>query len=483
MDLPFRRCSHPALAFAALLSVACTLENHGGADEPPHPGAGIYLQYCASCHGVALDGRGGSSLLLPDLRHGSAREDIFRSIHDGIVEMGMPAYGDAFSDDQIDDLVDYIVRFEDLGDAALPARERRSYDRIQSIEYNIGVEVWVEGLNIPWALAFIDDRVALVTERPGRLRIVEDGVLIPTPVQGTPEVLARGQGGMLDVAIDPDYEENGWIYLSFSHEIDGGRGMTKVVRGRLSGEEWIDEETLFEADHDSYNRSGVHYGSRIAFCDAGYLYFAIGDRGRMHDAQRLDLPNGKIHRIGRDGSVPDDNPFVGEEGALPTIWSYGHRNPQGLAFHPVTGDLWSTEHGPRGGDELNLVLPGVNYGWPVITYGINYDGTIITRRRTHPEMEQPVWVWTPSTGTCGMAFLTSDEFPFWENQLLAGGLATEDLRVLLIEDQRVIHEEVLYKGFARTRDVRTGPDGAIYVVLNNARGEILRLTNQGERFN
>lgn len=250
--------------------------------------------------------------------------------------------------------------------------------------------------------------------------------------------------------------------------------MTRIVRGRIEDGTWVDEEVIFEAPHDTYLPTRHHYGSRIVFSPDDHLYFSIGDRGRQDQAQDLSRPNGKVHRIHRDGSVPDDNPFVGRQNAIPSIYSYGHRNPQGMAFHPETGDLWAVEHGPFGGDELNRVEMGMNYGWPVITYGINYDQTIITEERRRPGMEQPVYYWRPSIAVSGLAFYEGSQLPYWQNQALVSALRYKDVRIVQIEDGRVMHEEIILKDAGRVREAVPGPDGSIYVVLNEP-GMIVRM--------
>jgi glucose/arabinose dehydrogenase len=269
----------------------------------------------------------------------------------------------------------------------------------------------------------------------------------------------------MDVAVHPDYPENGWIYLSFSDPGPNGTAMTKVVRGRLREGALVDQQTLFEAPRSLYRRGGVHFGSRFVFDGKGHVFFSIGERGHQQDAQDLSRPNGKVHRIHEDGRVPEDNPFAKRAGAMPTIWSYGHRNPQGLARHPVTGALYDAEHGPRGGDELNLVLPGRNYGWPVITYGMNYDGSPITALTAKEGMEQPIVHWTPSIAVCAIDFYAGDRFPRWKGDLLVSSLAAEELRRVVIDGSKVTKQEVLFKGIGRVRDVVSGPDGLVYLAL------------------
>lgn len=439
----------------------------------------IYRQQCASCHGMRFQGGNAQSLVDGIWQYGAGPEAIASNIREGIDDLGMPDYGGTLSEEQIKSLVDFLLESEKK---AIEQRNRIP-DTLTTLDYDIQVEIFAEGLEVPWSLAFLDENTALVTERPGRLRIIENGKLDPDPVQGTPEVVAEGQGGLLAVAFDPDYREEGnqWIYLAYSHGLDpepNGRrsgAMTRLVRGRINGSSWTDEEVIFEAPHETYRTTRHHYGTRIVFDKDKLLYFAIGERGHARDAQDLTKPNGKIHRIHRDGTIPKDNPFRLKKDIMDSIYAYGVRNPQGLAFHPVTDQLWEAEHGPKGGDEINLIQPGKNYGWPVITYGINYNDTPITDIVRKEGMEQPVWYWRPSTALCAIDFYDGNLFPRWKNKLLAGALKYEDVRLLDVEKDRVMHEEIILKGAGRVRDVVCGPDGAIYVVLNDP-GTILRLT-------
>lgn len=447
----------------------------------------LYQSMCASCHGSDLRGSGlGPDLLDEDRLHGREREDLYQVIIDGIPDSEMPGFGVALSEQQITEIIDYIENVQtnpDLVSAAVP-------DTLGTLDYAIDVEIFADSLEIPWAIDFLDVNAALITERPGRLRIVENGKLLAEPVAGTPDVLVGehewNQGGLLDVTVDPNYEENGWIYLAYSHlqpesaVRDTITGMTRIVRGRLHENSWTDEQVLYEATQDMYTSTYWHYGSRIVFDPEGYLYFSVGDRGAMEEAQDLSRPNGKIHRLHPDGSIPEDNPFVERDGALPSIFSFGHRNPQGMAVHPVTGEVWAVEHGPRGGDELNRLEAGRNYGWPVITYGIDYDGSVLTPHRRRSGMEQPVRYWRPSIAVSGLGFYNGDMFSTWSNKLLVGALAYEEVRLLDIEDGRVIHEEIILKDVGRVREAITGPDGAVYVVLNEP-GRVLRLTSREER--
>ena len=439
-------------------------------------GEALYKQYCATCHGADLNGGNSGSLIDGIWQFGASDSYKFRNVKFGIPHLGMPSYGAALSDDEIKSILKYVSDSEKKVGAVKPALVKE----VETLDYKINVEVFAEGLEIPWAIDFIDNTTALITEKPGRLRIVIKGKLQPEPVKNIPKVLNEGQGGLMDVAVDPDYKDNGWIYLSFSHVLDKKEGedrpgaMTKIVRGKIENNNWTNEETIFEAPHEMYRFTRHHYGSRIVFDPWGYLYFSIGERGSGFEAQDITLPNGKVHRINKDGSIPEDNPFINNEKAFKTIYSYGNRNIQGMAIHPLTGQVWATEHGPMGGDELNLILPGKNYGWETITYGVNYNGTIINDVKHMPGMEQPNLYWRPSIAVCGLDFYTGDLFKKWKNKLLVGALKYEEVRLLDIEKDRVVHDEVILKGQGRVRDVMTGPDGAIYVVLNDP-GTVIKL--------
>ncbi|MCF6274582.1 MAG: PQQ-dependent sugar dehydrogenase [Robiginitomaculum sp.] len=344
--------------------------------------------------------------------------------------------------------------------------------------------VWVDGLKTPWALEFLDANTALITEKSGRLRRVVDGQLQEEAVIGTPEVWSGGQGGLLDVAIDPDYAENGWVYLTFSHPLAAGsdKAMTKLVRGKIVDNVWSDEQVLFAAKSEHYIKGRVHFGSRITFDDKGHVFFSIGDRGQMDMAQDVTRPNGKVHRLMRGGTIPKDNPFVNRADAYPSIYSYGNRNPQGLVW--ADGVLWATEHGPKGGDELNIIKSGVNYGWPVISYGRNYSGTELTPY-THMEgMEQPISQWTPSIAVTGLEVISGDMFKDWNGYLLAGALKYREVRLIKIDGDKYISEQILLKDQGRVRDITMGPDGtidggAIYVVLNGP-SQVLKITSKKE---
>ena len=363
--------------------------------------------------------------------------------------------------------------------AAFAQKRGNVPETLKTEDYTLKVDVIASGLKDPWSIAFIDSTHALITEKSGRLRLWADGNLLPEPVKNIPVVNDDGQGGLMDVAIDPDYKKSGWVYLSYSHvqgDQEKGPSMTRIVRGKIKGGAWSEQQVLFEAKPGDYRGGGVHFGCRIVFDKAGVMYFSIGERGNGVNAQDVTKPNGKVHRINRDGSIPADNPFVSRKDAYPSIYSFGNRNPQGLAIHPETDQVWATEHGPQGGDELNWIRPGINYGWPVITYGKEYSGKPVGQGITEKEgMEQPVHQWTPSPALCGLDFVRGDLFPKWKNNLLVGALKFQEVKRVVLKGTAYESEEVIVKNLGRVRDVVTGPDGAIYVVLEQS---IIRLSPQ-----
>jgi glucose/arabinose dehydrogenase len=436
--------------------------------------AETWAETCASCHGAKLTGGQAASLLDDEWGFGGDDASLATSIRDGRIDAGMPPFGEALSEDEVRALVIFIREQRKQHERDQTAFAQPTGDVVvDSEKHAFRVETVVDGLEIPWSIAFLPDGRMLVTEKEGRLRVVEEGRLLPEPIGGTPEVWSGGQGGLMDVAVHPDYEKNGWVYLSYSDPGADDSAMTAVVRGRIADGKWGEEETLFRAPAELYRKGRVHFGSRFVFDGEGHLFFTIGERGHQDDAQDVARPNGKIHRIHDDGRIPEDNPFVDRKDAIPSIWSYGHRNPQGLAQHPLTGELYDAEHGPRGGDELNLVRKGCNYGWPVITYGMNYDGTPITSLTAKEGLEQPLTHWTPSLAVCAIDFYVGDRFPGWRHDLFLSSLAAEELLRLEIEGGEVVHQEVLFKGIGRVRDVVVGPDGYLYVSLEP--GRIARL--------
>jgi glucose/arabinose dehydrogenase len=345
---------------------------------------------------------------------------------------------------------------------------------IKSREHAFRVVKIVAGLEHPWGLAFLPDGRMLVTERPGRLRIVLDGRLEPRPVSGVPKVAARGQGGLLDVALHPRFADNSLVYLSYAGSGKGGIG-TEVARGRLVGNRLEEVQVIFRMEPKSDARQ--HFGSRLVFDRSGYLYITLGDRGDKERAQRPDDHAGSVIRLHDDGRVPADNPFVGKPGWKPEKYTLGNRNMQGAALHPQTGELWAHEHGPQGGDEINVMRAGVNYGWPVITYGVNYGiGTRIGEGTHKPGMAQPLHYWVPSIAPSGLAFYTGDKFPRWRGDLFVGALRDEMLVRLRLDGEKVVSEERMLKGvLGRIRDVRQGPDGYLYLLTDESDGVLVRL--------
>jgi aldose sugar dehydrogenase len=327
-------------------------------------------------------------------------------------------------------------------------------------------------LEQPWGLAFLPNGDILINEKAGQIKIFRDGRILEETVQGLPEIIVLGQGGLLDIRLHPDYEKNGWIYFSYSDPGQGRSGNTAVMRAKLKGNQLVDQQKLFRAQPDS--ERGQHWGSRIKFDRDGYMFISLGDRGQMQNAQDLNSHSGSLIRLYDDGRVPQDNPFVGQANAKPEIFSYGHRNIQGMDIHPTTGAVWTHEHGPKGGDEINIAEKGKNYGWPAITYGINYNGTIITEDTAREGMEQPLIQWTPSIAPCGMTFIKGDKYPGWEGDLLVGSLSFRYLHYCQIEDSQVVNEEKLFEGVGRVRAVEMGRDGYIYFVTE-APGQLFRI--------
>ncbi len=435
------------------------------------PVAALFDANCASCHGERLRGGTAGSLLDDAWAHGGDDAALARSIRDGWADDGMPGFGEALSDDEIRSLVIFIREMRQLAaTGGLPKVAPRPDGVRPSDRHDFLLETLFRHDGALWSVEFLPDGRMLTTDKAGALLVV-DAEGVGRRVAGAPEVWANNQGGMLDVGVHPGYADNGWIYLAYSEAGAGApssqAGMTKIVRGRLTDGSWTDQETIFEAPAEFHIPTGHHFGTRLVFQD-GYLFFSIGDRGRQDNAQDLSLPNGKMHRIHDDGRIPDDNPFRDVDNAFPTLWTYGNRNPQGIALHPQTGVIYSTEHGPRGGDELNRIEPGLNYGWPTVTFGMNYNGTPITDRTEGPGFTQPLWHWTPSIAACGLAIASGEAFPEWDGDLLAGGLASQVVeRIRLGPNDEIVEREAILQGEGRVRDVVAGPGGALYVVFND----------------
>lgn len=434
-----------------------------------------YSTYCAGCHGEKMD-----AFVDRKWKFGNSRKELFTSIKLGHPNEGMPAFNASFSDGEIYQISDYILHgIKNVNKYSF--NERPSSNIFKTEEMTIRLDTVARGMDVPWGMAFLPGGDILVTDRNGSFyRVKKDKSL--QPVDGAPEVLNRGQGGLMDVVLDPAFDENKYIYLSYSKfrkEGDAVLATTAIMKAKLEGDKLTEQKDIFVAR--PYTRTQHHYGSRMQFGKDGYLYFSVGERGNEKENPQQIKGNdlGKIHRIKSDGSIPSDNPFVKTKGAEPSIYSYGHRNPQALTIHPVTGKIWETEHGPRGGDEINIIEPARNYGWPVITYGINYNGKIISTISSKSGMIQPLHYWIPSIGPSGMAFVTGDRYKNWNGDIMSGSLRFKYLNRSVLKNNRVVKEEILFKNIGRVRDVRMAPDGYLYIAVESP-GTIYKLVPVNE---
>jgi aldose sugar dehydrogenase len=338
------------------------------------------------------------------------------------------------------------------------------------------VEKLYEGFKNPWGMAWLPDGRLLITERAGEILIFKNNKFTGEKLSGVPKVFAEGQGGLLDIKLHPDYAKNKWIYISYSKPVEGG-ATTAIMRFKLQGNKIVEAKDIFTAKPAL--PANFHFGSRIVFDKDKYLYFSSGERGTQPKVQELNNDHGKIHRIYDDGRVPQDNPFVGQKDANPTIWTYGHRNPQGMVYDAATNRIWAVEHGPKGGDELNLIIKGKNYGWPKTSHGINYDGTILTENKELPGIEKSVRIWVPSIGPCGMTIVTSNKYPDWKGNLLVGALAHRHIARVQLSGTKFVAEEKLAQDIGRVRCVAEGPDGYIYAISEGP-GLLIRLMPQNK---
>jgi glucose/arabinose dehydrogenase len=468
-----------------------------------------FNEQCAVCHGEDLRGAAlGTPLVGIDLRHGESVEQIARNIADGFPKTGMPAWSETLDENQIWNLALYVAE-QRQGTTILDKRADIPLIITEGVvtteKHRFRIERIAEGLDpMPFSIEPLPDGRILVSERMRGLSIITPGGDKFGPIEGTPRVYddsgiflgqVMGLGWMLDVAIHPDYEKNGWIYIHHTDRCSdcndlSRRGsqpvsMNRLVRGRIAGNSWVDEEIIWQADIDTYtNTSDLAAGGRIAFDNENHVFISVGMKAPLDfmGIQDLDLPYGKIHRLHDDGRIPADNPFVDTPGAMQSIWTYGHRSVQGLEFNPQTGEIWSTEMGPRGGDELNRLVAGGNYGWPVFTTGVNYDGRPVDVAdklglALEPEdVEFPVVDMTPSPAISSFIFYDGPEFPHWKNNIIVGTLRATDLMRMEIADNKVVHTETLLTDLARFRDIETGPNGELYVLLEHATGgQIVRL--------
>lgn len=350
----------------------------------------------------------------------------------------------------------FLSACNDASGGAVSAEDNSAYS----------LQVLTAEVDRPWGITWLPQGDMLITSRQGTLhRLKANDQLVS--ISGVPEVHVNGQGGLLDIALPPDYERSGWVYLTYASSAGASSGSnTTVARARLAGNALVDLEIIYKAEPDT--TKGQHYGSRMAFDGDGNLYFSIGDRGaRDENPQDLSRDGGKIYRLAPDGSIPPTNPFVGRSDALPAVYSYGHRNPQGMAVHPQTGQVWIHEHGPRGGDEVNIIKAGANYGWPVLSYGVNYSGTQFAEAQIREGYESPVHHWTPSIAPSGMTFVTSDKYPQWQGYLLVGSLKFAYVELCQLEGDQITATTRLFEDIGRVRDVKQGPDGYLYVVTEN----------------
>lgn len=450
-------------------------------------GAPIFTQNCAGCHGTGLDAARAPSLFVQSFLEQHTDAEIRHVIEEGSPAAGMPSWKDKISSDDISQLIAYLRVQGGRLRANPPFVADPNGQVIKTAKQTFKIETVATGLDTPWGEVFLPDGRLLVTEHIGRIRIIDkNGKLLPEAVKGTPKPWVRQDSGYLDIAIHPNYRRNGWIYLSYSEmrpdytdpvpgpiavpgevRLAMPPAMIRLVRGRINkNNEWVDQQDIFRAPLSLYTTSIIHYGSRFVFDGKGHVFFSIGDRGDMTNAQKLDNPIGKVHRVNDDGSIPKDNPFVSTPGAVPSIWSYGHRNPEGLALDPVSGLLWESEHGPAGGDEINVIEKGHNYGWGVISMGIQPGIT-----KQHAEgMEDPIAYYVPSIAPSGMNFYKGKAFANWKNNLFQSALVGQKLLRFEIEGRKIVSQETVYEKFGRTRQVITGPDGYLYVLLQNPTG-------------
>lgn len=431
--------------------------------------ASNYKEYCSGCHGEEMN-----AFVDRKWKHGSTDEDLFKAIKVGYHDEGMPGFDTAFTDKEITELVQYIKTGIKNVDR-YKFTDKVTSNIFKTASLTIRLDTVVKGLNSPWGMAFLPGGDMLVTDKKGSMyRVDKSGN--KNMIEGMPEVVAEGQGGLMDVILHPQFKKNSYVYISYSlgkKTDEGVLATTAIARAKLSGNKLSGVENIFIAE--PYSKTRHHYGSRMLFAKDGYMYVTVGERGNEKgNPQNLNSHLGKVHRIKDDGSIPADNPFIGTASARPSIYSYGHRNQQGSVFHPQTGALWAHEHGPRGGDEINIVERQKNYGWPLTSYGINYNGVTITDKTTMEGIQAPVHYWTPSIGPSGMTFVQGNRYKGWEGALLVGSLRFKYLNLCKVSGSKIISEEILFKNIGRVRDVRMAPDGFIYMAVESP-GIVYRL--------
>lgn len=509
-----RRFDIPAAAAIAVVSLLPPLVARAQAPAQQDPFTGAYTEHCAVCHGAGMEGAAqGTPLAGVRLKHGDSVDALVKTISEGVPTAGMPAFGKTLDAVQIRRVATLIAeKRADLSyaDFKVTAAPQVPEGRIESQRHAFRVEVVASGIDrLPYSMAPLPDGSILVTEKTRGLRIVSPDGRLSDLVRGTPQVfddgfdvpgvrLVYGQGYLMDVVPHPDYASNGWIYLHYSERCsdcnkaarDTKRpvSMNKVVRGRIRNGEWVDQQVIWAADIEHYTpMPDMAAGGRLAFDGRGHLFLSVGIKGGSEVAgvQDLSLPYGKIHRVNDDGSIPQDNPFVGRQGALPSIWTYGHRSPGGLEFNRATGELWETEMGPRGGDEVNLLRAGRNYGWPLYSKGLNYDGSPVEHGREPgrfnlKDIEQPLVDLTPAPAVGSLVVYEGAAFPQWRGSLVVGTLKATELYRMEVKDGRVTQRETLVSGMGRIRDVALDAAGRVYLLLEHASGSrIVRLVPAG----
>lgn len=435
----------------------------------------VYQKNCASCHGKNLDGGMADSFLNDKWLKDGTASSLTHFIKNGAKQRGMPSWEATLSEDQIRSLVIYIKeqRYKLMREANKPDSKSKT---VTALGHTFSIETIHTAQSILWAIEYLPDGTMLATQRDGALLKISADGKSSVKIKNFPAVWHHVQGGLLDISLHPDYANNGWIYVAYAVSEDGNTGATKIARGKLKDGSWVEHQDIYQAPSTAYSDSGRHFGSRIVFSE-GYVYFGFGERGDRQTAQDMATPNGKVFRLHDDGRVPKDNPFVDQENALPGIWSLGHRNPQGMVVEPTTNRIWEAEHGPRGGDEINVIERGANYGWPIITYGMNYDGTPITHLTEKEGLQQPKHYWVPSIAVAGITFYDGNMFTKFKGKMLAGGMGIQELQLLSTKEDTIDKVEVILADRGRIRDVSVAPDGAIMLVVTiDGKGHILRLS-------
>lgn len=462
-----------ALLSLVALFVACSdrkVNNNAGMSTAAAGGAKTpFEEHCVSCHGPTAE-----AFLQRQWKDGNSRLDFMRAMREGVAGVSKHSFKDKLSENQIFEIADYLIKIQEKQKDKIILDEALTSNRFSSEGMRLRLDTVLRGLESPWGMVFLPNNDLIFTEKGGTIwRLDTKGR--KTEIKGAPKVSSDGQGGLLDVELHPRFSENKLIYFTYSKIKPGGGNefTTAVLRARLEGDQLADARDIFVAE--PYASTRHHYGSRMEFGPDGLLYVSVGERGKENVfPQDLKTAPGKIHRITDDGSIPKDNPFLNTPGAVPSVWSYGHRNPQGLAFQPGSSTLWEHEHGPRGGDELNIIQKAANYGWPVVSYGTHYDGRSFTDKTKSEGILEPINYWVPSIAPCGMAFVTGDRYPGWKGNLMVGSLRFRYLNRCVLENNKVVKQELLLKNIGRVRCVAMSRDGYLYVSVEEP-GYIFRL--------